>query len=259
MPDCLYEKKGRIAIFTLNRPERHNALGQKLQEELRAALADFTNDPGLSVGIVTGAGEKAFSAGADLKEMAERQAKGESAIGGGTFNLSDVFPFLQCPKPVIAAVNGLAIGGGMEQAMDCDIRICSENATFGLLESKRGIVPGYGIHSLTRLIPFGEAMWILLLAETIDAKEAHRIGFVHKVVPFADLMPTAIQVAETIAENAPLALQAIKNVANFWRKLMLDESYRYGDWVMRAIMESEDAMEGPLAFAQKRKPVWKGK
>ena len=209
MPDCLYEKRGRVAIITMNRPERLNALGGQLREEFKQALDDFSNDPNLSVAIVTGAGEKAFSAGADLKEMAERQARGEPAA---KMDISLSFPCSSCPKPVIAAINGLAIGGGMERAMDCDVRICADHATFGLAEARRGIVPGYGIHSLPRLVPFGEAMWVLLSGETLTAQEAYRIGFVQKVVPLAELMPTAIKMAETIADNAPLSLQAIKSV-----------------------------------------------
>ncbi|MBI4496544.1 MAG: enoyl-CoA hydratase/isomerase family protein [Chloroflexi bacterium] len=277
MPDLIYEKRDHYAIFTMNRPERLNALGGAMQDDLEDALTDFNADPNMRAGIVTGNG-RAFCAGADLKEMSERNARvadiearftrGEITLeqrrdelkrvnrGGG---LERTFQFSRNAKPIIAAVNGLAIGGGMERAMDCDIRIASTEAYFGLFEIKRGILAGYGIHSLGRLVPFGEAMYILLTADRVSAQEAHRIGFVHDVVEPDRLMPRAIEIAEMIASNAPIAVQGTKAVASYWRQLNMDESYRFGSWVSRYVLGSEDAKEGPRAFAEKRAPVWKNR
>jgi enoyl-CoA hydratase/carnithine racemase len=258
MPDLLYEKRDHFAIFTMNRPERLNALGGTMQDDLTVALADFTADREMRCGIVTGAG-RAFSAGADLKEMADRNARqGEGAARGRRLDSSTV-QFSRNPKPFIAAINGLCLAGGMERAMDCDIRICSTEAYFGLFEVKRGILPGYGIHHLARLMPFGEAMYIMLTADRVTPDQALRWGFVHEVLEPADLMPRAIAIAGMIAANAPLAVEGTKAVAQQWRQLAIDESYRFGEWVGRVVLNSEDAKEGPLAFGQKRPAVWKGR
>ena len=255
MPDLLYEKHDHHAVFTMNRPERLNALGSNLWRELREAIDDFTADDQMRVGILTGAG-RAFSAGADLKEANERNQRGEA---GRHRPLEESALFSRCSKPLIAAVNGLCLAGGMERALDCDVRICSTEAYFGLFEVKRGILPGYGIHHLARLVPFGEAMYILLTADRISAPEAHRIGLVHEVVEPQELMPRAEAIAGMIADNAPLAVEGAKAVAHHWRQLAIDESYRMGSWVSRVVLSSEDAKEGPRAFVEKRAPRWKGK
>ncbi len=256
MPDLIYDKFENHAVFTMNRPERLNALGGSMQTELSAALADFGDDPAMRAGIVTGAG-RAFSAGADLKEMNQRNQEGQTP--GGSRSLEAAMPFSRHPKPFIAAVNGLCIAGGMERALDCDIRICSTEAFFGLFEVKRGIMPGYAIHHLGRLIPFGEAMYILLTADRVSPEEALRIGLVREVLSPDALMPRAIEIAKMIAENAPLAVEGTKSIAQQWRQLQIDESYRFSNWVGRTVLDSEDAREGPRAFVEKRPPVWKGK
>ena len=256
MPDLLYEKRQHYAVFTMNRPERLNALGHQMGVELTEALADFTADKQMRVGILTGSGERAFCAGADLKEMAERN---QNPNAPPTFPLEQSFPFSRNPKPFIAAVNGLAIGGGMERAMDCDIRIAADHGQFGLMEVKRGILAGYGIHHLHRLIPHGEAMYILLTGELISAEEARRIGFLHKVLPAAQLMEEAERIAEMIAGNAPLSIRGTKAVASYWRLLGVDESYRVGSWMREIVLSSDDAKEGPKAFAEKRTPVWQAR
>lgn len=258
MPDLLYEKRDHYAIFTMNRPERLNALGGTMQSDLSAALADFTSDPEMRAGIVTGAG-RAFSAGADLKEMnANNQAAPEGSARGRRLEPTTV-QFSRNPKPIIAAVNGLCLAGGMERALDCDIRICSTEAYFGLFEVKRGILPGYAIHHLARLIPFGEAMYVLLTADRVTPEQALRWGLVHEVLEPDALMPRAIEIAEMIAANAPLAVEGTKAVAQEWRQLQIDESYRFGEWVGRTVLNSEDAKEGPRAFVEKRPPVWKNR
>ena len=193
MPDLRYERfpDSYFAVFTMDRPDRLNAQGAQMREELRLALAEFSHDPEMRVGIVTGAG-RAFSAGADLREMAE---------GSGTLRANQTEeerietyrgnqPFGRNPQPFIAAVNGLAIGAGMERAADCDIRIASTEAYFGLFEVKRGILANYAINHLARLMPFGEAMYLMLTGDTLSAEDAHRLGFVHEVLEPDALMPT---------------------------------------------------------------------
>jgi enoyl-CoA hydratase/carnithine racemase len=258
MPDLLYDKHEHYAVFTFNRPDRLNALGGTIQSDLTAALADFTADPAMRVGILTGAG-RAFSAGADLKEMAaanESRAPGERR---GRVLEATTVQFSRNPKPFIAAINGLCLAGGLERALDCDIRICSTEAYFGLFEVKRGILPGYGIHHLPRLVGFADAMYMMLTADRIGADEALRMGLVREVLPPEALMPRAVEIAEMVAANAPLAVEGVKAVANQWRQLALDESYRFGEWVGRVVLNSEDAKEGPRAFAEKRPARWTGR
>ena len=163
------------------------------------------------------------------------------------------------PKPFIAAVNGLAIGAGMERAADCDIRIASTEAYFGLFEVKRGIMANYGINHLARLMPYGEAMYLMLTGDTMSAEEAHRLGFVHEVLEPDALMPRAVEIAEMIGANAPLAVQGTKAVAQFWRRYGLEESYRLNAAWGQRVLNSEDAQEGPKAFAEKRPPEWLGR
>jgi enoyl-CoA hydratase/carnithine racemase len=274
VPDLLYEKHGNYAIFTMNRPDRLNAIGGQMADDLADALADFTNDPGMRVGILTGTG-RAFSAGADLKAMSERNAeiaKVEADYKAGTITLEqrrDILrryqggggglPFSRNPKPFIAAVNGLAVGGGTERAIDCDIRICSTEAYFGLWEVKRGILPGSGIINMPRIINFGEAMYILMTADRISPEEALRIHLVHEVTSPEGLMPRAVQIAEMIASNAPIAVAGSKAVAMYWRHLAIDEQQKYQNWTNRWVGASEDSKEGPKAFAEKRTPNWQNR
>ena len=205
MPDILYERfpSGHYAIFKMNRPDRLNAQGAAMSNDLAAAMEEFTLDPEMRVGIVTGEG-RAFSAGADLREMAERNAASgqrdtpvpppESRTETGRLGQ----PFARNPKPFIAAINGLAIAAGMERAADCDIRIASTEAYFGLFEVRRGILPGYAMHNLARVMPFGEAMYLMLTGDTMSVAEAHRLGFVHEVVEPHQLMIRAVEIAEMI-------------------------------------------------------------
>ena len=178
-----------------------------MREELQAALAEFSGDPEMRVGIVTGSG-RAFSAGADLKEMAEglsdvrSRQTGEERIEGYRGNQ----PFSRASKPFIAAVNGLAVAAGMERAADCDIRIASTQAYFGLLEVKRGILPNYAINHLARVLPFGEAIYLMLTGDTLSVEEAHRLGFVHEVLEPEKLMPRAVEIADSGPVLAPVRL-----------------------------------------------------
>jgi enoyl-CoA hydratase/carnithine racemase len=250
-----FSRTGRIGTITLDRPARLNAIGLQTRAELADALKELADDPDLRVGILTGAG-RAFSAGADLKEMAELNAA--SGRRWQTPSLEQAVQFSRHPKPIIAAINGLCFAGGLERALECDIRIAVPGATFALPEVKRGIIAGYAVHHLTKLIPFGQAMHLLLTGETITAEDALRVGLIQEVVPADSLLVRAVALAETIAANAPLAVEGTKAIAQWSRQSGLDDSYRMGEWVNRFVLGSNDAKEGPRAFAEKRAPKWTG-
>jgi enoyl-CoA hydratase/carnithine racemase len=253
----IYEKKNHLAILTMNRPEAMNAMNAAMRKEMGEAYVDFRDDADSWVLVITGAGEKAFSAGMDLKEMAASLAAGPSR-GAVEENPSLMSGNIDIWKPIIAAINGVAVGGGLELALACDIRIIAENARLGLMEPKRGIVPGgKGTIRLPRLVPLGAAMEMLLSGDLVDAKEAFRIGLVNQVVTTPEVMPAAIKMAERFMECAPLAIQSIKETVYKTAGMPLKEALaaRFG----ANVFGSEDAREGTAAFAQKRKPVWKGK
>ncbi len=261
MPDLRYERfpNGHYGVFTMDRPDRLNAQGAAMRQELREALDEFSADPDMRAGILTGAG-RAFSAGADLKEMTDLYSTlasltEEQRIEGYRGNQ----PFGRNPKPFIAAVNGLAIGAGMERATDCDIRIASTEAYFGLFEVKRGIMANYAINNLARVLPYSEAAYLMLTGDTLSVEDAHRLGFVHQVLPPEELMPRAVEIAEMIGANAPLAVQGTKAVTQFWRRYGLEESLQFTATVGDRVLSSEDALEGPKAFSEKRPPVWRGR
>jgi enoyl-CoA hydratase/carnithine racemase len=256
METIIYEKKDNIRILTLNRPHRANALNQQMDEEMGEAVADFTNDSDARVLIVTGAGEKHFSAGMDLKEMGERQAAGlpsRDTTRKSTYQIgvSDIW------KPIIAAINGDAVGGGLEICLGCDIRIAAENARLGFQEPRFGLVPGLGMYKLPRMINFGWALELLLTGDLIPACEALRIGIVNQVVPSSELMPAALKMAERIVVCAPLAIQVIKESAYRSHDMSLRDALaaKFGP----SARDSEDFNEGVRAFAERRKPVWKGR
>lgn len=256
MSYVLYEKKEHVVTITLNRPERMNAMGKDLFAQLVEADKKFAADNDAWIAIYTGAGDRAFSAGRDLKEVSELEAAGEQTSVG----IRDVEGLsADSGKPTIAAINGAAFGGGMEKALACDIRICSENATFGLAEVKVGLCPPTGSFRLPRLIGLSNAMWLLLSGEPVGAREAHRIGLVTRVVPRADLLAIATQMAEVICQNAPLGVRATRHLANMGLELPMDYAYRMGMELMASVWESEDAVEGARAFVEKRKPNWQMK
>jgi E-phenylitaconyl-CoA hydratase len=260
----IFEKKDRIAIITINRPEAMNSIDPETSEELGKAWMDFRDDPNLWVGILTGAGDKAFSAGADLKKMIpmlarlssiDRREREEKFPG-----LGGITRGLNIWKPIIAAVNGFCLAGGLEMAMACDIRVAAEHATFGLMEVSRGIIPGAGgTQRLPRLIGTTKAMEMILLAQRIDAQEALRLGLVNQVVPASEVMPAALKCAAAILQNAPLAVRAAKEAIIRGLSMPLEEGLRLEPVIQSYLLQSEDAIEGPKAFAEKRKPVWKAK
>ncbi|MER5628413.1 enoyl-CoA hydratase-related protein [Streptosporangium sp. NPDC002544] len=283
MPDLIIEKNPdkHYMLFRFNRPEQLNAITPAMQSDLKEGVAELAADPEMRVGILTGTG-RAFSAGADLKAMAERNAESASldakaasgeitaeerrdrarVLGAGSAYGVDAipkFPFAACPKPVIAAVNGLCVAGGMEMAIDCDIRIASTEAYFGVFEAKRGIMAGIAVQHLARVMPVGEAMNLLLTCDRMSAERAHQLGFVQQVVEPGALLDRAVQMAEMIGANAPLPVQGSKAMVQFWRHYGVEEARRLEEYVWKRVFESDDAKEGPRAFAEKRAPSWTGR
>src|SRR6478672_10361382 len=216
MDEVLYEERGRIAYITLNRPEAMNALNTPLRTLLLESFIRFRESDDAWIAIVSGAGDRAFCAGADLKEMSKRnRALHEGAVD--TFwepETQALNRSLKIWKPIIAAINGYCLAGGLELALSCDMRIAAEGSSFALTEVMRGILPGGGgTQRLPRLVPFGIALEMMFTGERIDAAEAYRIGLVNHVVPKQDLMPAAERLAERILQNAPLSVRAIKESA----------------------------------------------
>ncbi|MDQ2716539.1 MAG: enoyl-CoA hydratase-related protein [Chloroflexota bacterium] len=257
----LYEKRKRVAYITINRPEARNAIDLETSQELQEAWRDFRDDDGLWIAVITGAGDKAFCSGADLKSLipmlTSSARSGEQQDDGGFGGVTRGF---ECWKPMIAAVNGQCFAGGFEIMLSCDLRIASENAVFGLTEVRWGIIPGAGgTQRLPRAIPMAKAMEIILLAEPISAEEAYRIGLLNKVVPQAELMNEVERWTATLLERGPLALRAAKQAMLQGANLPLDEGLKLEQHLFRGLLSTEDAREGPTAFAQKRKPDFKGK
>lgn len=259
MSTILYAKKGTIARITINRPEAMNAFDLETARELGRTFEEFDRDPDLHVAIMTGAGDKAFCAGADLKKM-----HGGSHAGG----LAEVWDSelqyrlgqkLQIAKPVIAAINGYCLAGGLELALGCDIRIASTTASFGCPEVRWSILHGFGAIRLPRTVPLSVAMEMLLTGERIDAARAYEIGLVSRLVEPAALLPAAEQIADRISQNGPLAVKITKELA--WRGLHQhpEEALRYYSAITALNHQTEDAREGPRAFAEKRTPQFKGR
>jgi len=260
MSALLYEKKGRIAYVTLNRPEARNAMNFAVWDGLVKAWIDIRDNPDVWAAVVTGAGDKAFSAGQDLKEVVEWMKKPVDQRPAQPVPEINPMRGLQTWKPIIAAINGICTGGGLELAMACDIRIAADSARLGLAEVKQSVIPGNsGTQKLIRLVPFAKALEMLMTGDFIDAQEAYRIGLVNKVVPYDQLMTEAEKLAHQICENGPLAVRAVKELACRGIEMSLAEGLRLEVEVGQRLALSEDAKEGPRAFAEKRKPVWSGK
>ena len=249
-PAILFEKQGPICIITHNRPEAMNAHNYEATWREAEAYTEFENDPELRVAIVTGAGDRAFCAGGDLKE---RTLNYESFLKRGRVRN----PLSTLNKPVIAAVNGLAHGGGFEESLLCDIIVAADNAEFRLPEPLRGIVPGAGIHYLPRIMPFKQAMSYLLTCRTMTAADALKWGVVSEVVPRAELMDCAMRWANEILAAAPLAVWSIKHYVRMGMSMAVENALELNS--SRLVNGSEDGIEGPKAFVEKRKPVWVGR
>jgi len=256
--NILFEKKNSIAYVTVNRPKVLNALNMATMEELRAAFHDVKNDSSVRVVIFTGSGEKAFIAGADISELAKHDAvrgKEYTHKGQSVLNLIE-----NLGKPVIACINGFALGGGCEIAMACTMRLASENAKIGQPEVKLGIIPGYGgSQRLPRLVGKGLAMQQILTGEMITAQEAHRIGLVNEVTAPADLIPRAEAIAQKIIANAPLAVQYAMEAVNRGMEMTLHEGLYLEAVLFAVCCATQDKTEGTTAFLEKRQAQFKGK
>jgi len=253
-----YKKEGRIAIFTLNRPEALNTLNLQALRELHEALVDFRDDNELWVGIITGTGEKAFCAGADIKETLPFVKEN---LQENPWVMPDThMRGLELWKPLIAAINGVAVGGGLEIALACDIRIASERARLGTPEVNLGLIPGWGgTQRLPRMIPWCKAAELIFTGKLIDAQEAYRIGLINTVVPREEVVPTAMAWAETICQAGPLAVRAAKEAMIRGSSLPLEEGLRLENSLEAYVTRTQDFAEGVGAFLEKRKPDYKAK
>src|SRR3989454_5590973 len=258
LENLLYEKKGAIAYVTLNRPKVLNALNQRTWENLRTAFEDARDEAAVRGVILTGAGDKAFIAGADISELAHVtavEAQESSSFGQAVLDLIE-----NLGKPVIAAVNGFALGGGCETAMACTIRVASENARFGQPEVKLGLIPGGGgTQRLPRLVGKGQALQLILSAETISAQEAYRIGLVNEVVPAADLITRAEAILKQIFSNSPLAVKFSLEAVNKGMETSQAEGLSLEASLFGLCAGTEDKKEGTSAFLAKRAPQFQGR
>ncbi|WP_280420917.1 crotonase/enoyl-CoA hydratase family protein [Nocardia carnea] len=260
MPQCLVEKRGHVLIVTMNRPEARNALSGEMMAIMRDAWDQVDNDPEIRVAILTGAGG-AFCAGADLKGMTQ-QHPGDSFAGGG-WDLSKIEALLKgrrLTKPLIAAVEGAAIAGGTEILQGTDIRVAGESAKFGVSEARWGLFPlGGSAVRLVRQVPYTVAADILLTGRHLSAAEAKEIGLIGHVVPDGQALDKALELADLIAANGPLAVQAILQTIRDTECMPEEEAFQIDAKLGMAVFQSADAKEGPKAFKEKRKPTFSGK
>lgn len=255
----LYEVREGVAIVTLNRPEAMNSIDPETRIELREAWQRAAQDDAVRCVVLTGAGEKAFCTGSDLKKtMPPKESYAQLAFGQSQAN--HLLAGMEMDKPIICAVNGYAMGGGMELALACDVRIASENAQFALSEVRIGSIPGAGgTQHLPRLIGRSDAMLMLLTGDRVDAQEALRTGLVSKVVPQAQLLDAALAIASRIAQNAPLSVKAVKRLVREGAAMPLERGLALESYVFGLLRDTEDRIEGRRAFQEKRPPVYRGR
>ncbi len=256
--NLLIERDGATAIVTINRPRVLNALNTQTLDELRRAILDLEQDVDVRVVILTGAGDKSFVAGADINELAVQTPAGgrdHARAGQHVFDLIE-----HMGKPVIAAINGYALGGGCELAMACTWRLAADTAKLGQPEIALGLIPGYaGTQRLPRLVGKGRALEMILTGTPIAADEAERIGLVHRVVPAADLMTAARTLAAQLAKNAPIAMRYIIDAVNTGMEIPFADACQYEATLFGLVASTEDMREGTSAFLEKRKPAFKGR
>lgn len=254
----LYEKRGNLGFLTINRPNELNALSNALVEELDETLQEIEKDEEIRVVVLTGAGDKAFMAGADIKELQDRDfviAREQTKRRQQVYNR-----IAEMKIPFIAAINGFALGAGLELALACTLRVACEEAKLGSPEVNLAIIPGDGgTQRLPRMIGFGRAMELVLTGDFIDGTEAYRIGLVNRVVPKEQLLETATQLAEKLAKKAPLAIQCGKEAVNRSMETGIMEGLAHESYLHAYLCASEDKKEGVAAFLEKRKPTFKGK
>jgi enoyl-CoA hydratase len=255
--NILFEVSEGIATISINRPKALNALNSEVMGEINAAITQCKNDDAVKSVIITGVGEKAFVAGADISQMVEmrpQEAMAFMEFGVETFRLIEILP-----KPVIAAVNGFALGGGTELAMACDFRFASENARFGQPEILLGLIPGWGgTQRLPRLIGMGRAKELILGGDQINAQRAYEIGLVNRVFPLDQLMPETRKFAQKLAALPGFALKMVKHSINFGYDLAMDNAMRLETECCAQCFSTDDQKEGMKAFLEKRKPTFKG-
>ena len=260
-PHIVYEKKDQIAYLTMNRPERMNALGRDVSRGLHAGVTDFRNDPEMRVLIITGAGDRAFCAGGDLKEMAERSQSGEPTLPATTTQVATPSLIMETyDKPVIAAINGVAAGGGCELAICCDIRIGTPNTRMGCPEARVGLGAQVGTVMLPRLLPMGIALEALFTARLLDAEECARWGLISRIVPQEELMSYCTELADRILQSAPLSVARQKH--NAYKTIGLPLPYAFEINAGPDVYGTQgqaDRVEGARAFTEKRRPVWTSK
>jgi enoyl-CoA hydratase len=254
--ELLRERRGHVEVLTINRPDQRNAINGAVSSAMSAALDELAEDPEIWVVVLTGAGEKAFSAGMDLKAFSSGEG---AAIIGATGGFAGIAK-RDFPKPLIAAVNGSALAGGMEIMLSCDLVVAAEHATFGIPEAKRGLIAGAGgLFRLPKRLPTAIALELAMTGDPIDAQRALALGLINRVVPASSLLDEALALAERIAENAPLAVRYSKEVIRRAGEVSEEEAWKINDAAVAVVFSSADAMEGPIAFAEKRAPNWQGK
>lgn len=253
----LFERRGRVAIFTLNRPERRNAVDPEVSRRMNELVGEFESDPELWVGVLAATGSQAFCAGADLKAISEGRLA--EIVGVEPYGFAGLVRG-QREKPMVAAVDGPALAGGCEIAIACDLIVAGETACFGLPEVRRGIIAGAGgLQRLPRLIAPQRALEMILTGRTVQAPEALELGLVNEVVPAGRALERALELAEAIAANAPIAVRESRAVARIAISAGEAPAWDRAALAWERVLASEDAAEGPAAFVERRPPVWSGR
>ena len=253
--ELLRERRGQVEILTINRPEARNAINGAVSTAMAGFMDELTTDADCWVVVITGSGDKAFSAGMDLKAFSSGEGGAIMGASGGFGGITQ----RDFPKPIIAAVNGSALAGGLEIMLSCDLVVAADHATFGIPEAKRGLIAGAGgLIRMPKRLPMAVALELAMTGDPIDAERAYALGLVNKVVPGDAVLAEAVALAERIAANAPLAVRYSKSVMKRAAEVSEAEGWKINQEAVGVVFTSADAMEGPIAFAEKRPPNWQG-